>query len=121
MNSSAHSAEHTNQEDFEAQCLAGIGDWVSEQLGGQVLEVTRLERWRPQWKVSYTANGLTGAVLFRGDRPIAGKNDLRFEMEVMQVLETNGIKVPHIYGWVDTPKAFVMDCLESPRSAAVSL
>ena len=40
----------------------------------------------------------------RGDRPIAGEHALRFEMEVMQTLEANGIKVPHIYGWMDSPK-----------------
>ncbi|MDG2303751.1 MAG: phosphotransferase, partial [Candidatus Binatia bacterium] len=59
----------------------------------------------------------TKAVLFRGDRSIAGKHDLRFEMDVMQVLEANGIKVPHIYGWVDSPRAFVMDWVDTEDRA----
>ena len=68
-----------------------------------------LERWRPQWKVTYTAYNETNALLFRGNCSIAGKQDLKFEMEVMQALEANNIKVLHIYGWVDSPKASVMD------------
>ncbi len=102
---------------FEKECHAGISEWVSEHLHGEVQEITRLERWRPQWKVVYTANGQSNTVLFRGDRPIAGKDDLRFEMDVMQVLEANGIKVPHIYGWVDSPKAFVMAWIETEDRA----
>ena len=110
-------AGHTDQETFERHCREGISDWVDSKLGGRVLEITRLERWRPQWKVSYEVDGITRAVLFRGDRPIAGKNDLRFEMDVMLVLEANGIKVPHIHGWSDSPKAFVMDWVDTEDRA----
>lgn len=106
-----------DQDAFERECLKGIDAWVSEHFGGKVVEATRLERWRPQWKVTYEVNEVRKAVLFRGDRPIAGKNDLRFEMEVMQALEANGIRVPHIHGWVDTPKAFVMDWVDTEDRA----
>lgn len=101
----------------EADQLQGIRDWVLTHLKGEVFEITRLERWRPQWKVSFTANGKKKAVLFRGNRSIAGKQDLRFEMEVMQALEANNIKVPHIYGWCDDPKAFVMDWIDTKDRA----
>lgn len=110
-------ADALDQAAFEQQCLDGIHAWVREHLGGTVRDIQRLERWRPQWKVRYEATGAEHAVLFRGDRPIAGKHDLRFEMDVMQVLEANGIKVPHIHGWVDTPKAFVMDWVETEDRA----
>ena len=43
-----------DHEAFEAQCRAGIEAWVAEHLGGEVVAMERLERWRPQWKVSYT-------------------------------------------------------------------
>lgn len=102
---------------FEDQCRAGISEWVAKNLGGEVREITRLERWRPQWKVTYAAGGDAKAVLFRGNRPIAGKHDLRFEMDVMEVLEANSIKVPHIHGWVHTPKAFVMDWVDTEDRA----
>ncbi len=97
--------------------MHGISEWVAKNLDGKVLGTTRLERWRPQWKITYEARGETKSVLFRGNRPIAGKNDLRFEMDVMQALEANGIKVPHIYGWVNAPKAFVMDWIETEDRA----
>lgn len=106
-----------DQDAFEQECREGITAWVADNFGGTVARITRLERWRPQWRVSYTVGGETKAVLFRGNRPNAGKNDLRFEMDVMEVLEKNGIKVPHIHGWVNTPKAFVMDWIETEDRA----
>lgn len=106
-----------DQDAFEQECHDGIHAWVKSELGGTVTEILRLERWRPQWKVTYRMNGETNAVLFRGNRPIAGKHDLRFEMDVMEVLEKNGIRVPHIHGWVHTPKAFVMDWVETEDRA----
>lgn len=109
--------ESFDQDVYEATCLEGISNWISNNLGGQVQEVRRLERWRPQWKVSYTVGNKLQAVLVRGDRPNAGKHDLRFEMEVMEVLEANGIKVPHIYGWMETPKAFVMAWIDTEDRA----
>ncbi|NDH87069.1 MAG: hypothetical protein EBY61_00150 [Actinobacteria bacterium] len=111
-------AEDTiDHEAFEAQCRAGIESWVAEHLGGEVVAMERLERWRPQWKVSYTSGGETGAVLVRGNRPIAPVDALRFEMACMQILERNGILVPHIHGWMDEPVAFVMDWVETEDRA----
>jgi len=117
MEEQVDTAEGFDQDSFEEQCLQGINQWISSNLAGQVREATRLERWRPQWKVSYSVGDKVQAVLVRGDRPNAGKDDLRFEMEVMQVLEANGIKVPHIHGWMETPKAFVMDWIETDDRA----
>ena len=102
---------------LEREQHEGIRRWITEKLGGEVTDITRLERWRPQWKVSYIANDESRAVLFRGDRPIADKDNLEFEMRVMMALEANGIRVPHIHGWVDSPKAFVMDWVETEDRA----
>ena len=117
MEKQAETTADFDQDAFERECLTGITEWVSNRLDGEVTQVTRLERWRPQWKVTYITGGENKSVLFRGDRPIAGKQDLRFEMDVMQVLEAKGIKVPHIHGWVDAPKAFVMDWIETEDRA----
>lgn len=108
--------------EYEAQCRTGIERWIAEHLGGTVVEIERLERWRPQWKVTYSSTAdspsATRAVLVRGNRPIAPVRDLRFEMEVMQVLEANGILVPHIHGWMESPAAFVMDWVETDADRA---
>lgn len=109
--------EDIDQSEWEAQQLAGITDWVAKHLGGEVREITRLERWRPQWKVTYATDGETRTVFARGNRPNAGEHALRFEMSVMQALEASGIKVPHIHGWIDSPKAFVMDWIDTEDRA----
>jgi aminoglycoside phosphotransferase (APT) family kinase protein len=117
MNEQAEHHHEVDHDAFEAKQHQGIRDWVSEQLGGEVHAIERLERWRPQWKVSFTKDGENDTVFVRGNRPIAGEDDLHFEMEVMQVLEANGILVPHIYGWMDSPKAFVMDWVDTEDRA----
>lgn len=106
-----------DHEAYEAAQHAGIGRWVAKHLGGEVRDIRRLARWRPQWKVTYDTAAGSEVVFVRGNRPIAGETDLRFEMDVMQVLEKNGIQVPHIYGWMDDPKAFVMDWVETEDRA----
>jgi aminoglycoside phosphotransferase (APT) family kinase protein len=125
MTKNPDSLEDLDLDAFEAKRLEGISDWVSKNLGGEVREITRLERWRPLWKVDYVEGGAEGgteggankAVLVRGDRPIAAVYSLKHEMLVMQALEANGIKVPHIYGWMDFPKAFVMDWIDTDDRA----
>lgn len=108
-----HHTDELNQARFERESSEGIKRWMAENLQGEVTNIMRLERWRPQWRVDFkTADG-EATVLFRGNRPNASDRNLRFEMEVMQVLHENGIKVPHIFGWVETPKAFVMEWIET--------
>ncbi|MEM1114365.1 MAG: hypothetical protein AAGI11_20805 [Pseudomonadota bacterium] len=103
--------------DAEKEAHKGIRAWIARELGGEVRSITRLERWRPQWKVTFVAADEVRAVLVRGNRPIAPVSALRFEMDVMEVLEKNGIKVPHIYGWMDSPAAFVMDWIDTEDRA----
>ena len=117
MSATDRSTSPIDHEAHEALQHAGIRTWIRDNLGGDVEDITRLERWRPQWKVSYRIGDDVSAVLVRGNRPIAAPGDLHFEMEVMQVLEANGIKVPHIYGWCDDPMAFVMDWVETEDRA----
>ena len=108
-----HQNDDINQAHFERESTEGIRRWIDKNLDGEVTGITRLERWRPQWRVDFTNTDGKSSVLFRGNRPNASERNLRFEMEVMQVLERNGVNVPHIYGWVETPKAFVMAWIET--------
>jgi len=113
MATEADADEILDQGALEAEQRAGIESWVAAELGGEVREVERIARWRPCWKVTYAKGGETDTLFVRGNRPNAGTNALRFEMEVMEALEANGIKVPHIYGWMESPKAFVMDWIDT--------
>src|SRR3546814_15070888 len=40
---------------------------------------------------------------------------LEHEMKLMQVLEAHGIHVPHVYGMMPSPTAFVLDWAEGDR------
>ncbi len=106
-----------DQDALEASQRAGITKWVAAQLAGEVRDIQRIERWRPSWKVTYATPGRLDTVFVRGHRPNAGEHALRFEMEVMQTLEAHGIKVPHIHGWMESPKAFVMDWIDTEERA----
>ena len=117
MSEANNSPELMNHDAYAASQVEGISRWVSEHLGGELREAKRLMRWRPQWKVTYAKGDVIDTIFVRGNRPIAGEDDLRFEMEVMQVLEANGIPVPHIYGFMESPKAFVMDWVETDERA----
>jgi aminoglycoside phosphotransferase (APT) family kinase protein len=110
-------AQQSDRDIHEAACHAHIGQWVKTRLDGEVTSITRLERWRPQWKVCYQKAGEERAVLFRGNRSISRPSALKFEMEVMQALASCNIKVPRIYGWVDQPTAFVMDWIDTEDRA----
>ena len=117
MSKNPDSPEDQDLDAFEARRLEGIRTWIVENIGGEVGEITRLERWRPLWKVEYSKDGEDRAVLVRGDRPISAVYSLKYEMQVMQALEANGIKVPHIHGWMEFPKAFVMDWVDTEDRA----
>ncbi len=116
-NDQADADSRLDHSEYEAQCREGITAWVAAHLNGHVEAIERLERWRPQWKVTFRSGDTSRSVLFRGNRPIAPVEALRFEMDTMKVLEANGILVPHIYGWVDSPPAFVMDWVETDDRA----
>ncbi|MEM7412443.1 MAG: phosphotransferase [Myxococcota bacterium] len=117
MSASTATEASLDPDALEAQQHEGIKRWIRDELGGDVSAIERLERWRPQWKVTYEKDGRSQHIFVRGNRPVSGQHALRFEMEVMAALEANGIKVPHIYGWMDSPKAFVMDWIDTEDRA----
>ena len=85
---------------------------VERLVGGNVVGAERHERWRPAWYLEVDRGGGDVApVYFRGDR---GLNDhgvytLEHEMRILQVLEAEGIPVPHVYGFCDEPRGIVME------------
>ena len=106
--------DFADMQDFDAARIEGVKRWVAENLGGSVIAIKRLARWRPLWKVQYRdKNNDERAVLVRGDRPISTLFSLEHEMLVTQALEANGVKVPHVHGWSDFPKAYVIDWVET--------
>ncbi len=90
--------------------LERVTAWVEDHVGGTVLGVRRQARWRPVWFVDVECRGDTRTVMVRGDRTDAAPLfPLEHEMRFQQLLEEDGIPVPHVYGWIGDPRAFVMD------------
>jgi hypothetical protein len=95
---------------------AGITAWVEKNIGGRVTAVLQLRRWRPVWRVDYEKEGVARALLVKSLRAWeAIPYSLKHEMQLMQILEAHGIRVPHVHGMIDFPEAFVMDWVEGGR------
>jgi aminoglycoside phosphotransferase (APT) family kinase protein len=91
---------------------AQLTEWCREHLGAEVLGIRQQARWRPVWFVDVEGDGLPPTVMVRGDRTDAAPLfPLEHEMRFQQLLEADGIPVAHVYGWVDEPRAFVIDVL----------
>ena len=110
--------------------IALVTAWVEEHVGGRVVAAARQPRWRPVWFVDVERDGEVLELCVRGDRTdFPGIFPLKYEMRCQQLLEQHGIPVPHVYGWIDEPRAFVCDrvggandfadATEAERDAAV--
>jgi aminoglycoside phosphotransferase (APT) family kinase protein len=87
-----------------------LTEWFHEHLGAKVTGIRRQARWRPVWFVDIELDGESSTVMVRGDRTDAAPLfPLEHEMRFQQLLEADGIPVAHVYGWVDDPRAFVID------------
>ncbi len=82
---------------------------VGRLIGGRVTRVEKQPRWRPAWFLEVDCDGETVPAFFRGDRGLgSGTYDIRYEYEVMRVLEDHGIPVPRLYGFCEEPRGIVM-------------
>jgi aminoglycoside phosphotransferase (APT) family kinase protein len=89
-----------------------ITDWVRTHHGGTVVQIRKQARWRPVWFVDVERDGERTTMMVRGDRTDAAPLfPLEHEMKFQQLLEEDGIPVPHVYGWSDDPRAFLTDCV----------
>ena len=96
--------------------LAPIAEWIRREVGGTIVRAARQPRWRPVWFIDVERDGETLELYVRGDRlDFAGAFPFEHEMLCQQLLEEHGIPVPHVYGWIDHPRAFVTD--RAPRKA----
>ena len=94
--------------------------WVESTLGGTIVSAERQPRWRPAWYLDVQTPEGMRSVYFRGDRGISDATvyALEHEMACLQVLESQGILVPHVYGFCSSPRGILMD--RSPGRADLS-
>jgi aminoglycoside phosphotransferase (APT) family kinase protein len=90
--------------------LEPITAWVEATIGGRVVRAVRQPRWRPVWFLDVERDGDLLELYVRGDRlDFGGTFPFEHEMLCQRLLEEHGIPVPHVYGWIDQPRAFVTD------------
>ena len=85
--------------------------WVEKELSGKIVSFDRQPRWRPAFFVDLVRGGETIPLYLRGERGALDHGAFPFEHEarVLQVMESEGLPVPHIYGVSPDPKMIVMD------------
>jgi hypothetical protein len=90
-----------------------LASWVARTVGGRVVRVDRLPRWRPAWDVDVVVGDRLLPLHARGERELRIAMPYRIADEVAthDLLEAHGVPVPHAYGLCDSPYALVMDRL----------
>ncbi len=89
---------------------AKIVAWLEANVGGTVVELARQPRWRPVWWATLERGGERLALCVRGDRTdMSLVFPLDHEMRLQRTLHAQGIPVPKVWGWIDEPRAYVMD------------
>ena len=86
-----------------------VRDWLDTNIG-PVLRIERQPRWRPVWFADVERDGEVLELCVRGDRTdFPGIFPLEHEMLCQRLLHEQGIPVAAVYGWIDEPRAFVID------------
>lgn len=89
----------------------GVFEWVEKELSVEIQSFERQPRWRPAFFVEALRDGEKLPLYLRGERGDLDHGAYPFEHEarVLQVMESEGLPVPHIYGICPDPKVIVMD------------
>ena len=79
--------------------------FVETHLGGTVVAIERIPRWRAGWYLTLERDGETIEIYARGERgpDFPSPFDLEHEARVHALLEANGVPVPHVYGLAEGP------------------
>jgi aminoglycoside phosphotransferase (APT) family kinase protein len=93
--------------------------FVERLTGGRVIKIKRLSRWRPAWFLDIEREGQPLLKLhLRGDRrsDVLPFPSLQREADILRVLESGGVPVPHVYGMCPDPLAIVMEAVPGVRA-----
>ena len=88
-------------------------DWLEAELGGRIVQFDRQPRWRPAFDLDLERDGEMMPLYWRGDRGTdEGINSiytLEREGRILQVLEEQGLPVPHVHAFAKDPLGIIMD------------
>ncbi len=90
-----------------------VFDWLTARFGAPPLEFNRVLRWRTGWEATVSIDGKEQGLVVRANRGGSFKPPISLELEARlhDVMEANGVLVPHVYGMIDEPLAIVMEKL----------
>ena len=82
-----------------------VVQFVETNLGGTVVAIERIPRWRAGWYLTLERDGERIELYARGERgpDFPSPFDLGHEARVHDLLESNGVPVPHVYGLAEGP------------------
>jgi hypothetical protein len=102
--------ETATRADLDLEWQRGF-DWVEKTLGARIVSFERQARWRPAFFLELDRDGERLSIYLRGERGELdhGAYPLEHESRVLQVLESEGLPVPHVYGFCEDPHAILMD------------
>ncbi|HEX5067764.1 MAG TPA: phosphotransferase family protein [Myxococcota bacterium] len=83
--------------------------WVEACVGGKIARFERQPRWRPAWNFDVECGGEMLPLHFRGARIERGVYPLEREAHILQLLESEGVPVPHVHGFCRDPEGILMD------------
>jgi aminoglycoside phosphotransferase (APT) family kinase protein len=102
---------------------AHVVRFVEQRLGGTVVAIERIPRWRAGWYLDVARDGERLSLYARGERgpDFASPFDLAHEARVHDLLEAHGVPVPHVYGLVDgTPRTLLMARMPGRQGLALA-
>jgi hypothetical protein len=76
---------------------------IPDASGGTVAHIERQLRWRPTWFADVEVDGETVGMVLRGDRTDSEAFPLHHEYTFHRLMEEQGLPVPHLYGFIETP------------------
>jgi hypothetical protein len=107
------SSPHDNEQSDLGLSEAGLVAWAERTIGGRVVSMEVIARWRPAWNFDLDMGDRVLALHARGERNdgIGMPYKIDYERRVHDLLEAHNVPVPHVYGYCDDPYAMVMDRL----------
>jgi aminoglycoside phosphotransferase (APT) family kinase protein len=96
--------------------------FVENLLGGRVVDMQRLPRWRPAWNLDLERDGERLELHLRGDRggDVSPFPDLRREADILSHLGAQGVPVPRIHGYCEDPPAILMQRVRGSRDISLA-
>jgi len=89
-----------------------LSEWLERTLGGRVVRMERLPRWRPSWAADVERDGEILPLYIKGSRQgFSPPRPVQYEGRIFRILGENGIPTPRQYGFCEEAGAIVMERL----------